>query len=163
MITVKSKKDYKIETKKSNKENVKALEEYFHWCLKQEKHNNKCFTVGVEMIGGDLLEMNYIPADANQFSDDNRIEIDLNGENISITQFRLNEDYIKVQSYVLENLDTVLIIEDGIKKAKFAEAIRKAAIEVINEHPDMDLLPEDLKLPKIKCDGLGKYTRKERK
>ena len=102
-----------LDTQETNKENVKQLEQYLMWCLSKELIN-KCFTIGVKMLNGDLLEINYTPADANQHSDDNRIEINLNDKNISITSFEINEDYNSVRDYVLESLDTVLTIEDGI-------------------------------------------------
>ena len=44
---------------------------------------------------------------------------------------------------------------------RFQEAFMKAFIETVNEHPELQEFPEDLKIPKISCEGLGKYTRKK--
>lgn len=105
-----------VETKETNKDTIKELEQYFHWCVVRKEYKNRRFTVSAKMINGDLLEIDYTPADYNQHSDDNRIEINLNDKNIAITSFGLDEDYTSVRKEVLENLKSVLDIEDGINK-----------------------------------------------
>lgn len=48
------------------------------------------------------------------------------------------------------------------RKQRFAEAIRKAFIETINEHPEYQGLPEDFKILKVNMDiDFNKYKRKE--
>lgn len=66
---------------------------------------------------------------------------------------------IGIVAFIILLIVIYKIIKLKKEQAKLAEAFRKAAIEVINEHPEYQGLPEDLKILKVECAGLDKYKR----
>lgn len=87
---------------------IKVFEQYFYQVIQKDEHKDENFIIGTKLFNGDILEMAHITRDDNQFTDDERIDIYINGKCYSITQYDESDTYYSIRSFVKNNFKQLL-------------------------------------------------------